>query len=58
VLSGWDGSNPLYNPTDLYYQIIDRYSDTIANIFYGHTHEDMFNVSETTAIVAETADNV
>jgi hypothetical protein len=45
VLTGWDGSNPLYNPTDLFYQIVDRYSDTIANIFYGHTHEDFFNVS-------------
>jgi hypothetical protein len=25
VLSGWDGSNPLQNPTDLLYQIVDRY---------------------------------
>jgi hypothetical protein len=41
VLSGWDGSNPLENPTDLFYQIIDRYSPhVIANTFWGHTHED------------------
>lgn len=41
VLSGWDGSNPLNNPTDLFYQIVDRYSPhVIANIFFGHTHED------------------
>ena len=41
VLSGWDGSNPLDNPTDLFYQIVDRYSPhVIADIFWGHTHED------------------
>lgn len=43
VPSGWDGSNPLPNPTDLFYQIVGRYSPhVIANIFYGHTHEDEF----------------
>ena len=41
VLAGWDGSNPLLNPTNLFYQIVDRYSPhVIANIFFGHTHED------------------
>ncbi len=41
VLSGWDGTNPLLNPTDLFYQIIDRYSPhVIANVFWAHTHED------------------
>ena len=41
VLPGWDGSNGLPNPTDLFYQIVDRYSPhVIANIFFGHTHED------------------
>ena len=41
VLSGWDGSNPLNNPTNLFYQIVDRYSPhVIANVFFGHTHED------------------
>lgn len=38
VLSGWDGKNPLKNPTDLFYTIVDRYSPhVIANIFFGHT---------------------
>ncbi|KAI5358010.1 Putative calcineurin-like phosphoesterase domain, ApaH type, metallo-dependent phosphatase [Septoria linicola] len=41
VLSGWDGTNPTPNPTNLFYQIIDRYSPhVIANVFFGHTHED------------------
>ena len=45
VLTGWDGSNPLPNPTDLFYQIVDRYSPhVIANIFFGHTHEDEFMI--------------
>ncbi|RMZ81297.1 hypothetical protein DV737_g2573, partial [Chaetothyriales sp. CBS 132003] len=26
VLTGWDGTNPIPNPTDLFYQIIDRFS--------------------------------
>ncbi|KAL2004087.1 hypothetical protein VTN02DRAFT_307 [Thermoascus thermophilus] len=43
VLSGWDGTNPMPNPTNLFYQIVDRYSPhVIANIFFGHTHEDQF----------------
>lgn len=45
VLSGWDGSNPLPNPTDLFYAIVDRYSPhVIANVFFGHTHEDEFMI--------------
>jgi hypothetical protein len=41
VLTGWDGSNPIPNPTDLFYQIIDRFSPhVIAGVFFGHTHED------------------
>ncbi|GFF32961.1 sphingomyelin phosphodiesterase 2 [Aspergillus udagawae] len=45
VLSGWDGSNPLPDPTNLFYQIVDRYSPhVIANIFFGHTHEDQFMI--------------
>jgi hypothetical protein len=45
VLSGWDGSNPLPNPTNLFYQIIERYSPhVIANVFFGHTHEDQFMI--------------
>ncbi|KAL9938090.1 hypothetical protein V8E36_002713 [Tilletia maclaganii] len=45
VLTGWDGSNGLDNPTNLFYQIVDRFSPrTIAGIFFGHTHEDQFSV--------------
>ncbi|KAK9850336.1 hypothetical protein MYU51_012249 [Penicillium brevicompactum] len=45
VLSGWDGTNPIANPTNLFYQIVERYSPhVIANIFFGHTHEDQFMV--------------
>jgi hypothetical protein len=41
VLSGWDGSNSLPDPTNLFYQIVDRHSPhVIANVFFGHTHED------------------
>ncbi|KAF8204403.1 Metallo-dependent phosphatase [Mycena galopus ATCC 62051] len=59
VLSGWDGTNPLVNPTDLFYQIVDRYSPhVIANIFFGHTHEDqasIFYANNGTNISAENA---
>ena len=41
VLSGYDGSNPLPNPTALFYSIVRRFSPaTIAAMFWGHTHED------------------
>ena len=41
VLTGWDGSNALPNPTNLFYAIVERYSPhVIANAFWGHTHED------------------
>lgn len=41
VLSGWDGSNAMISPSDLFYQVIERYSPhVIANVFFGHTHED------------------
>ncbi|KAJ7201347.1 Metallo-dependent phosphatase [Mycena pura] len=62
VLSGWDGTNPLLNPTDLFYQIVDRYSPhVIANIFFGHTHEDQLmiyyanNATNISAATAQTA---
>lgn len=39
VRSGWDGTNPLPNPTDVFYQIVERYSPhIIANTFWGYTH--------------------
>lgn len=41
VLSGWDGSNPMPNGSDLLYQIVERYSPhVVAGLFFGHTHED------------------
>lgn len=45
VLTGWDGTNPFPNPTELFYAIVERYSPhVIANIFFGHTHEDQLMV--------------
>lgn len=45
VLTGWDGSNPLDNPTNLFYRIVERFAPhCIAHIFFGHTHEDQFNL--------------
>ncbi|EIM92336.1 Metallo-dependent phosphatase [Stereum hirsutum FP-91666 SS1] len=62
VLSGWDGTNALKNPTDLFYQIVDRFSPhVIANIFFGHTHEDelsIFYANNGTNISADTAQTV
>ncbi|KAI0308376.1 Metallo-dependent phosphatase-like protein [Multifurca ochricompacta] len=59
VLSGWDGTNGLEVPTNLFYQIVDRFSPhVIANIFWGHTHEDqlsIFYANNATDISAETA---
>ncbi|KAF8167475.1 Metallo-dependent phosphatase-like protein [Crassisporium funariophilum] len=59
VLTGWDGTNPLRNPTNLFYQIVDRYSPhVIANIFFGHTHEDQLNIfysNNATVMSADTA---
>ncbi|KAI0937249.1 hypothetical protein AcV5_005199 [Taiwanofungus camphoratus] len=62
VLSGWDGTNPLQNPTNLFYQIVDRYSPhVIAAIFFGHTHEDQFTIfyaNNATNISTENAQTV
>lgn len=45
VLSGYDGSNPLPNPSSLFYSIVRRFSPaTIAGIFFGHTHEDQIQI--------------
>ncbi|GAA95825.1 uncharacterized protein L969DRAFT_18249 [Mixia osmundae IAM 14324] len=44
VLTGWSGTNPLPGPSDLFYQIVDRYSDTIAFIPAGHLHEDVNSI--------------
>ncbi|KAF9237929.1 hypothetical protein BU15DRAFT_75527 [Melanogaster broomeanus] len=46
VLSGWDGTQSELHPTNLFYQIVDRYlPHVIANIFFGHTHEDQLSIS-------------
>ncbi|KAI3478284.1 hypothetical protein L1887_59808 [Cichorium endivia] len=59
VLTGWDGSNPLDNPTNLFYQIVDRFAPhVIAHIFFGHTHEDQFNLfyaNNATSVAADKA---
>lgn len=59
VLSGWDGTEPLENPSNLFYQIVDRFSPhVIAAIFFGHTHEDqltIFYTNNATTMSAETA---
>ncbi|KAI9815936.1 MAG: hypothetical protein M1827_001928 [Pycnora praestabilis] len=45
VLSGYDGTNALPNPTALFYSIVARFSPaTIAAIFFGHTHEDQLQI--------------
>jgi hypothetical protein len=45
VLSGYDGKDPLKNPTALFYSIVRRFSPaTIAGIFFGHTHEDQLMI--------------
>ncbi|KAI1854324.1 hypothetical protein JX265_012493 [Neoarthrinium moseri] len=59
VLSGWDGSNPLPNGSELFYQIIERYSPhVVAAVFFGHTHEDqafVYYANNGTNASAETA---
>lgn len=44
VLSGWDGGDAIDNPTNLLYHIMSRYSHTIAHAFFGHKHEDEFQI--------------
>ncbi|KAL4402920.1 phosphoric diester hydrolase [Malassezia pachydermatis] len=45
VLSGWDGGEALDRPSNLFYQIVSRFAPhTLAAIFFGHTHEDQFQV--------------
>ncbi|KZT73123.1 Metallo-dependent phosphatase [Daedalea quercina L-15889] len=45
VPSGYSSTDPISNPTNLFYQIVDRFSPhVIAGIFFGHTHKDQFNL--------------
>ncbi|KZT07673.1 Metallo-dependent phosphatase [Laetiporus sulphureus 93-53] len=59
VPSGWSGSYAMNNPSNLFYQIVDRFSPhVIAAIFFGHTHEDqlsIFYTNNATNISAENA---
>ncbi|KIX93449.1 uncharacterized protein Z520_10868 [Fonsecaea multimorphosa CBS 102226] len=45
VLSGYDGSSGMPNPTALFYSIVRRFSPaTIAAVFFGHTHQDQVQI--------------
>ncbi|KAK4204228.1 Metallo-dependent phosphatase-like protein [Triangularia verruculosa] len=45
VPTGWQGLNALPGGSDAFYQIIERYSpQVIANVFFGHTHEDQVSI--------------
>jgi sphingomyelin phosphodiesterase len=45
VLSGYDGTNALPNPSALFYSIVRRFSPTtLAGVFFGHTHEDQLQI--------------
>ena len=45
MATGWDGSQSLEKPSNLFYQIVSRFAPhTIAAIFFGHTHQDHFSV--------------
>lgn len=45
VLTGWSGEEALDRPGNLFYQIVSRFAPhTIAHIFFGHTHEDHFQM--------------
>lgn len=57
VPSGWDGNVAMPNPSNLFYQIVDRYSPhVIANVFFGHTHEDQFTIYYAGNASVQTAD--
>lgn len=43
-------------PSDLYYQIIDRFNNAIRGTFFGHTHEDEFGVFYTNNATEKTAE--
>ncbi|KAL9055736.1 MAG: hypothetical protein Q9162_003372 [Coniocarpon cinnabarinum] len=41
---GSSSYNSLPQPSDLFYQIVDRFNNTIRGTFFGHTHSDEFSV--------------
>ncbi|KAK3325362.1 Metallo-dependent phosphatase-like protein [Apodospora peruviana] len=56
--SGWDGLTALPNGSDMLYQIIERYSPhVVANLFWGHTHEDQVLISYTQNGTRQTTEN-
>ncbi|KAK3402977.1 Metallo-dependent phosphatase-like protein [Sordaria brevicollis] len=58
IPTGWDGGSALPNSADYFYQIVERYSpDVIANIFFGHSHEDQFSLYYRGNGTAQTSDN-
>ncbi|RVX69897.1 hypothetical protein B0A52_05732 [Exophiala mesophila] len=45
VLTGYDGTTSLANPSALFYSIVRRFSPyTIAAVFFGHTHKDQLQL--------------
>ena len=48
--------NALPAPSDLYYQIVDRFNNTIRGNFFGHTHSDEFGVFYTNNGTVKSAD--
>lgn len=45
VHPGWQGTQAMPSHTDLFYQIVERYSPhVIANIFFGHSHADQMSI--------------
>lgn len=62
VSPSWDGTNALPNPSDLFTQIVNRFSPhVIAATFFGHTHEDQFSIyydKNSTSISAATANSI
>lgn len=58
VLTGWDGTNPMPNGADYFYQIVERYSPhVIAGVFFGHTHEDQAFIYYNNNGTNQTAEN-
>ncbi|KAI0330007.1 sphingomyelin phosphodiesterase [Cubamyces sp. BRFM 1775] len=62
VPAGWDGTHALPNPSNLFYQIVDRFSPHVLKaMFFGHTHQDQLmlyyanNATEISASAANAA---
>lgn len=55
-IGGGSAYNALPAPSDLYYQIVDRFNNTIRGNFFGHTHSDEFGVFYTNNGTTQSAD--